>query len=398
MRSVVAMLAVASALVLAVPAAAFAAGSISGTVTPASGGAAIAGIEVCAWETGEFEEFKCAETGAGGTYAVTGLSAGTYKVEFWPAEGDYILQYFDGKSRWSEATPVTVSEGADTPGIDAALELGGRITGRVTDATTKSGIGGIVACAGPGGEEVSRCTETEADGDYAIRGLSTGFYEVFFFDVGEGGSGEYLSQVFRGGNPESVSVTAGATVSGVDAALAKAGGIAGTVTDSLSGAGIAFSTVCVRQATSGEIEVCVRANSGGRYSIGGLAAGSYKVWFSPDVPSWEEEDDYFQQYFSGAGTFALATPVTVVPPAVTAGIDARLASRKAAPVVAAPAAAIPTPRPPLRKHCRKGLKRVKLKGKERCVRIHRKRHHARGGKRHSQHRLAGRVQFSLDRR
>jgi hypothetical protein len=396
MRSLVAMFAAAVALVLAVPAAALAAGSISGNVTAASGGAAITGVEVCAWDTGGSEDFKCAETGADGTYSLTGLSAGSYKVEFWPFGGDYIFQYYDGKSTWSEATPVTVNDGADTPGIDAALAEGGRITGRVTDAISKVGIGGIVACAGLVGEEAGRCAEAGANGEYTIHGLVTGTYEVFFFDPGEEeGSGEYLPQTFRAGVRELVSVTAGATTFGVDAALTKAGGIAGTVSDSLSGAGIGASTVCLRQAAGGAIEDCVRTNGAGRYAIGGLAAGSYKVWFSPDVPAWEEEDDYFQQYFSGAGTFALATPVAVVPPAVTVGIDARLVSRKAPPVVPVPPAAVPVAKAK-KQHCRKGLKRIRLKGKKRCVRIHRKRHRSGGGK-HRDRRVGG-PQFSFEGR
>jgi hypothetical protein len=384
MRSLVFTLALAVALVLAVPAAAFAAGSISGTVTAASGGAGIAGVEVCAWETGESEGFECAVSSGDGAYSVTGLSAGTYKVEFWAPEENYIFQLYDGKSTWAEATPVTVSDGVDTPGIDAALQEGGRISGRVTDAATNAGIGGILACASTAGEEFGGCSKTEPNGEYAIGGLPAGSYEVFFFEANEEeGAAEYLGQVFRDGHQELVSVTVGATVPGIDAALSKAGRISGTVTDSLSGAGIGASTVCLRRATTGEIEGCTRTNGSGRYSIGGLSSGSYKVWFSPDVPAWEEEDDYFQQYFSGAGTFALATPVSVAPSTSIAGIDAHLVSRKAppAPPVASPAVKPISAVSPRKKHCRKGLKRIKVKGKERCVRIHRKRHHARGGKR-----------------
>jgi hypothetical protein len=115
------------------------------------------------------------------------------------------------------------------------------------------------------------------------------------------------------------------------------------------------------------------------------------------VPAWKEEDDYFEQYFSGAATFSLATPVAVAPSAVTAGISARLVSRKAPPVT--PTSPVVAPKPkPHKKHCRKGLKRIKVRGKERCVRIHRKHHHGRTGKGQRPGRLAGRAQFSFDRR
>lgn len=390
MRSVVAGFAVAVALVLAVPVSAFAAGSISGTVTAASGGAAIASVEVCAEGTGVSEGFGCDATGADGTYSVAGLPSGSYKVEFLPPENvNLVAQYYNGKPTWSQATPVVVDEGEDTPNIDAALAEGGRIAGRVTDSASKVGIQGIFACASLVNEEVGRCAETASGGGYTISGLPSGSYEVFFFDE----EGEYLSQIFRGNQKELVPVTVGSTTSNVDAALEKPGQISGTVTDSLSGAGIGASTVCARQALTGEIYECASTNGGGHYAIKGLSSGSYKVWFSPDVP--EVADDYFQQYFSGAATFALATPVAVVAPAATTGIDARLVSRKAPPVVPAPAAITPIAKPP-KKHCRRGLKRVKVKGKERCVRIHRKRHRAHGGKRQRLDRTVGGDQFSID--
>ncbi len=392
MRSVVAGLALAVALVLVVPASALAAGSVSGTVTAASGGAAIANVEVCAEGVGASEGFGCDVTAADGTYSVAGLPSGSYKVEFWPPEeANLVAQYYNGKPTWSQATPVVVNDGADTPNIDAALAEGGRIAGHVTDSASKVGIQGILVCASLVNEEIGRCAETASGGGYTIAGLPNGSYEVFFF----GEEGEYLSQIFHGNQKELVPVTVGSTTSNVDAALDKSGQISGTVTDSLSGAGIGASTVCARQAVTGEIYECDSTNGGGHYAIKGLPSGSYKIWFSPDVP--EVADDYFQQYFSGAATFALATPVTVVAPAVTTGIDARLVSRKAPPVVPAPPTAAPISKPP-KKHCRKGLKRVKLNGKERCVRVHHKRHHAHGGKRQRLYGAAGAVQLSFDRR
>jgi hypothetical protein len=381
MRSIVGVFGVALALVLVGPAAAFGAGSISGTVTSANGGAPIADVEVCAWAVVS-EDFACGETAVDGTYSVANLPAGTYKVEFWPPQGaNYFPQYYSGKSTWTEATPVTVNDGADTPGIDATLAEGGQIVGHVTDATSKAGIQGITVCAVIPDEEFGRCAYTGSGGEYAIARLPTGSYEVFFFEEAE--PSEYLGEIYRGNQRELVPVTVGLTTSGIDAALSKAGKIAGTVTDALSGAGIGFSTVCARQATTGEIYECAYTNRRGQYAIAGLPSGAYRVWFSPDVPAWEEEDDYFQQYYSGAAVFAQATPVTVVAPAPVTGIDARLLSRKAPAVMPPPPPLVAKPR---KKHCHKGLKRIRVKGKERCVKIHHKHH--RRSHRHGPHAVA----------
>jgi hypothetical protein len=196
-----------------------------------------------------------------------------------------------------------------------------------------------------------------------------GSYELFAFEE----SGAYEGAIY----PGPVSVSAGMATPGVDFELSKGGQIAGTITDALSGAAIRFSWVCARDAVDGEIHRCDYSDGSGHYAIGGLPTGTYKVWFSPDVPAWEEEDDYFQQYYNGAPTFAGATGVSVIAPGVVAGIDARLVSRHAPPAPPAAGAAPPVagaaPPPPAAKtvrprpRCGKGKRLIKRKGKARCV-------------------------------
>ena len=86
-----------------------------------------------------------AQTDASGTYTVTGLPAGTYKVQFSDASG-YLEQWYNNKPDYESATEVQVSAGNTTTGIDARLIEGGKISGTVT------GVGGIAL----NGVEVSR--------------------------------------------------------------------------------------------------------------------------------------------------------------------------------------------------------------------------------------------------
>ena len=374
-----------SILVCAVPASALAAGSISGTVTAATGGSPLSLVEVCA-EGVSSESFECAVPEADGTYTIGGLEPGDYVVEFWPfGDNDYVAQYFDGQSRWSDADPVVVVDGSDTTAIDAALVTGGRITGQVLDAVTKAGIEEAEVCARSiGGEGFGRCTWTDGNGDYALRHLPPGSYEVFAFDE----SGLYMEATY----PNPVTVFAGMATPGIEVELGKGGQIAGTVTDALSGAAIRLSLVCARDALEGEIYDCAYTEGAGHYVINGLPTGTYKVWFSPDVPEWEEEDDYVQQYYNGVSSFFQATGVTVAASGLVTGIDARLVSRQApppSPTPSVPAAAVAgaapqrvaqpsTSRPKVR--CRKGKRLIRRKGKAKCVKVKHKakpRHHAR---------------------
>jgi hypothetical protein len=374
-------LALSALAMLAGPASAFAAGSISGLVT--DGTDPIEGIEVCAWGVPEEEDFGCTETDSSGEYSIAGLAAGNYKVEFRPGSLDYVPQYFDARSSWALADQVTVTNGNDAPNVNAVLEEGGWIEGHVIDAVNKAGIDGVAVCAYPIDETgFRRCALTDPSGGYEIVGLATDSYEVVFFPE-EGESADYLLQVYKGKTNFSeatpVSVTAGSGVSGIDAEMKKGGRITGTVTDGLSGAGIRFSDVCLLLASEPEILRCTYTNGVGGYSFHGVSPGAYKVVFSPDIPEWEEEDDYFQQFYNAKPTFAQADLINVSAGGATSGIDGHLVSRKAPPV-ARPAPTLPAPvvRPKHKRHgCPRGKRKVRQNGKARCVKIrhHRKKHH-----------------------
>jgi hypothetical protein len=100
-------------------------GSIEGTATKA-GGARIAGIEVCAFDVAEDEEFtECAETKANGIYEIDGLDEGPYRVEFKRGTSglDYLPQFWKGATSASKATIVRAEEGRSSTGIDAEMKL-----------------------------------------------------------------------------------------------------------------------------------------------------------------------------------------------------------------------------------------------------------------------------------
>jgi hypothetical protein len=199
------------------------AGQISGTVTSASGKAALKGIEVCATLPGEeFEGESCETTDAAGEYTIAKLPSGGYHVEFYvPFESglNYVTQYYNHKPSFSEAELVTVTAPNTTTGIDAELEAGGSIAGKVTDASTGAPVTGAFVCAGQEGTGslFGGCAITGASGEYSITGLPTGSYKVEF-------SGrEYVLQYYSGklslSAGDTVLVTAPNTTPGIDAAL-----------------------------------------------------------------------------------------------------------------------------------------------------------------------------------
>jgi hypothetical protein len=211
-------------------------GKITGKVTSAASEAPIAGIEVCAFpkaddeatggETGEEETeeelAKCPTTAANGEYTISGLASGEYIVGFgspFMGELNYVTQFYNGKSTYAEAQPVTVTAGGTVSGIDAKLAEGGRITGRVTDASTGAAIERAIVCAFGSNPESGGCALTNANGEYTITGLVGGEYKVGFASPLT-----YVVQYYNNkgtlSEADAVSVLAGSTVSGIDAALA----------------------------------------------------------------------------------------------------------------------------------------------------------------------------------
>lgn len=164
---------------------------IAGTVTRSSDGEPVGEVEVCAWPLNpQVEEtfWECGYTKADGTYFIN-LEPGNYKVEFWPRGSgqNLALQFYDDKTRWSEADPVVVEPEERTGGIDAALEPGATISGTVSSAASGDGLEEIPVCSidAPSGELLT-CGWTAEDGSYSLPFLPGDQYKVVFsIDFGE---------------------------------------------------------------------------------------------------------------------------------------------------------------------------------------------------------------------
>jgi hypothetical protein len=246
-------------------------GQISGRVTD-TGHSAVAGVMVCAFG----ESLNCAFSSSSGEYVISGLASGSYRVAFVPglesafggsSNGNYLTQYYNGKSSLGEAEEVLVIAPGVLANINAELQPGGEISGVVKDAATHAAVAGAEVCATGGA--VGRCASTNGAGEYTIVGLVTSpSYRVEFL-APEGANYQTLSV-------PGVSVTAPNKTEGVNAELQAGGQITGMATDASTHARLANVHVC---ATSGESTHCASTNATGEYSIAALSSGSYQVGF-----------------------------------------------------------------------------------------------------------------------
>ncbi|HUD38706.1 MAG TPA: carboxypeptidase-like regulatory domain-containing protein [Streptosporangiaceae bacterium] len=221
--------------------------AISGVIRAKSkSGPGLKGVCVFAMGLGAAQDDSgLAISGAGGKYLVTGLGSGRYFLDFEPCgpSGNY--------AQGNYPTPVAVTDGKTTKGIDWYLTLAGEISGSVATAVTPHApISGVCVLAiGPLSSGIVQISIGEATsgraGGYSMGGLTPGKYEVEF-DPNCGASGSYESQYYDGqSNPElanEFNVAAGQHLTSIDASLEPAGTLTGTVT---SATGQDLSGICV---------------------------------------------------------------------------------------------------------------------------------------------------------
>jgi hypothetical protein len=310
-------------------------GGVGGTVTSAETSKPVENAEACAYESASETPVKCAKTVANGEYEILGLADSSYKVRF-TATG-YATQWYQDQASWSSGGTVVVAGNATTPAIDAALkeEGVGTVKGRVTNASTGQGAGGVEACAS--GPESYRCTETNGNGEYTISSLSAGEYRITFYpaETCEEEQGEKLRCQPKSnyiGETVSTQVKVNTTET-VNVALPPGGQISGTVTNaSITHPAIAKVGVCSYK-VEGSVESssgCAYTNSSGQYTVSGLKSGSYKLEFYGHictiVKKAEEEcpEVYITQYYHSQPSLKKGEAISVTAGSNTGGINESL--------------------------------------------------------------------------
>jgi Carboxypeptidase regulatory-like domain len=370
---------VVGAALLVLPAAASAA-SISGTVSATAGGGGIDAVEVCARPELYSFEAICSQTNGFGTYTLTGLPAGSYTVRFRePHNRNYVDQYFDGAAELGSADPVTVTAAEARFGVDAVLQYGGTIAGTVLAAAGGAPVGSFLVCAfatTPLGE-VGRCWRTDSSGHYEINGLPPEDYTVEFLSEDEF---NLLSEYFAGAGSANAATpvhigVAGEGKVGIDATLEPGVEITGTLTEARSGRPLSDADVSLLKPGTAEGLGTVHTDQAGRYAFRGRPAGSYVVAL---VPFGSGNACYPPQFYSGSADFLGATPLSVAPPQVVAGVDAQVSNLCSDAPQPIKVELIPTPPTAAPPKCKKNQWKRWVKGKYRCVKKpkkHRKMHH-----------------------
>lgn len=220
---------------------------ISGTVALGEGGDPGGLVELTV--VGIADPVLVVEVGSDGTYSMTGLPPGSYEVGALDLEGLHKRQWWQDAPSRETATPLSVTAGSSTTGINMRLEAAGVISGTVTGPRGAAlAAEAYVSAILYRDDARVESTPVAADGTYFFGALDAGDYKVDFRDEG----GVYYSE-FYGGSPDLagarvVRVVAGEETAGVDMALTLIQRI--EITASRTGQG-AKSQIVVKGTTTG---------------------------------------------------------------------------------------------------------------------------------------------------
>ncbi|WP_211876838.1 beta strand repeat-containing protein [Pseudarthrobacter albicanus] len=316
--------------------------TISGKVT-APAGVDLSRVSVSASSAASWDMWgQLAFVASDGSYRITGLPAGSYKLRFSGSNSGAPDQWYQNASSFDTATAVTVTAGQDLAGVNTALVKGATISGKVT-APAGVGLSGAevsaspvaspVASQGPGGQSSS----VAPDGSYKIVGLPAGSYKLRFSGSNDGALGQWYQNAASFDTATAVTVTAGQDLTGINASLVKGATISGKVT---APAGVTASNVRVSTWSASSmtpVGQSVSVAPDGSYKILGLPAGSYRLQF------WGYDTGAVEQWHQDAVSPYQATAVTVTAGQDLTGVNASLT--KGATIsgkVAAPAGASPS--------------------------------------------------------
>ncbi|RPI24566.1 MAG: DUF11 domain-containing protein [Acidobacteria bacterium] len=297
-------------------------GGIQGTVT-GDQGEGIAGVWVEAYDSnGHY--LSSAETDSAGDYVMVGTLAGTVFLKTNNSTG-YVDEYYDNAFTSSSAKPVTVTAGAFTTGINFHLTAGGFISGRVVRDSDGKPLPNAPMYASSSDGEYQKSATTNASGQYSLSGLRPG---SFYLRTNQ--RGEYVDEYYRDARFKDqatlVPVAAGEHKANIDISLALGGVISGRVTGDSDGKGVEGVWIDTYDLQGRYLDIYVRTDSSGFYSLKGVPAGSCVLYAS--------RSGYRGEYYDNVTVRTQAKPVLVTAGTETPGINFGLARSSSSSVEA----------------------------------------------------------------
>jgi 5-hydroxyisourate hydrolase-like protein (transthyretin family) len=281
-----------------------------GKVTAKAGGKGIAGVTVVLCPIAIPSTCYVSTTDAAGNYAISGIAAGSYRVNFdsATAAASYLPNFWTNVTTWDDATFVYFAS-RQVRTMNAQLVAAATVSGRVTNG------------AGEGIQDVqvmtySTATErwlgayafTDAQGYYTLKGVQAGGVKLKF--AADHARGAYVSEWSNDkatfSLADTITLAAGKNRSSVNAVLAP------STWTSLQGnlpTGGAGATVEVFD-SSQQLVKTATADQTGHYEVTDLPQGTFRVKFTP-VETQCYDPNWYVTGNVGATSFGQASDIVI---------------------------------------------------------------------------------------
>jgi len=290
-------------------------GWISGTVTRADDGSPVAGVTVSA--DGAAGSWSSVETGADGTYTLSGLPDDAYLISFSAEGSDLKRGYWQNTENYDAATRVSITNGVGVDRIDASLNRGATIAGRVSRADDGRAVPSAGIQALNDANEIVGQTQTDAAGAYTLSGLPAGAYRLRFGSPDPELGSEFWNSSYLFDTATKITLGEQQVVTGVNADLDVVGYVSGRVTRTSTGAPV-DAVVLFYGVDIPTQDPWVDTDANGEYRIA-LAPGTYRVMFHSYEPGLM--DEYWKD---DARDEDEATLITIAPRAELGAVNAEL--------------------------------------------------------------------------
>ncbi len=225
-----------------------------------------------------------------------------------------------------DATSIALADGESRTGINAQLTTAATISGTLTGPDNQPLPSATVTVYQHNGNSwsIQGSTSTQAGGSYTLGGLSAGTYRIGFSHGAGGFVAEYYDNTTTFEEATDIVLEGGQARTGIDAQLAPGAAISGTLTGS-DGQPLpsAFVRAYVHDASNDTWDLAGSASTqnDGSYTVGGLAAGTYRLEFTDDY-----RGSHLSEYYENAKSLHTATDIILADGQTRTGINAQLAS------------------------------------------------------------------------
>lgn len=259
------------------------AATILGRVWVPSGlGSTAAGVTVSASSAAD-TVVRTTTTAADGTYKLTGLPTGSYRLRFSSDTLPVAAEWWNNVPDFASATPVAVRASQIRTGFNAYLDRPSTISGHVTlPPGVVAADGQVHVDAYSPARELVGTADVRADGTYTIRGMTPGTYRLLFRADGLPVAYEWWQDRPSFASASDVVLGVREAREGVDASLERAASLSGTVTlppgTTFDQGRVEAAVFAAEDATTPIGTAVVRPD--GTYLVQGLRGTSVKIRFT----------------------------------------------------------------------------------------------------------------------